>query len=348
METPSHILDHDTGSRTEPASRSSPRAAARARGRDRTEGSRDRRTADGLASALGWFSIGLGLAQIAAPRGMARLIGVRDDRRSATIMRTIGMREIASGIGILSQHRRRPGWVWSRVAGDVMDLALLGNALNGRTTERNRTVAATATVLGVTALDVICGQQLERNGGETGEAEARRRSKSEVTASVTINRSPEEVYGFWHQLDNLPQFMRHLESVRVLDAQRSHWTAKAPAGKTVAWDAVITQDRPNELIGWRSAENAQVRNEGTVRFTPAPGGRGTEVTVTLRYDPPAGAVGAALSKLFLEEPTKQIPDDLRRLKQVLEIGEVMLSDATVRPGRHPAQPDEEMEQEVDR
>ena len=111
---------------------------------------------------------------------------------------------------------------------------------------------------------------------------------------------------------------------------------------------MITQDRPNELIGWRSEEDAQVRNEGTVRFRPAPAGRGTEVTVNVRYDPPGGAVGAALSKLFLEEPNKQIPDDLRRLKQVLEIGEVMLSDATVRPGMHPAQPDEALSQEVGR
>jgi uncharacterized membrane protein len=303
-----------------------------------------------LANALGWFSIGLGLAQIAAPRGVARLIGVRDDGRSVSIMRMIGVREIASGIGILSQARRHPSWMWSRVAGDVMDLALLGNALNAKRGDRNRIVSATAAVLGVAALDVISGQQLERRDETDDETatEARRRSRSEVTASVTINRPPEEVYAFWRQLDNLPQFMQHLESVDVIDDRRSHWTARAPAGKTVEWDAVITQDRPNELIGWRSEEDAQVRNEGTVRFRPAPSKRGTEVTVNLRYDPPAGVVGAVLSKLFLEEPTKQVPDDLRRLKQVLELGEVMLSDATVRPGPHPAQPDAALPREVER
>jgi len=352
MGTTSRTLDQDTRGQTDRASRSGARASDRPRARDQVESSREAGgTGDSLANGLGWFSIGLGLAQIAAPRGMARLIGVTDDSRSAAIMRTVGMREIAAGIGILSQPHHRPGWLWGRVAGDIMDLALLGTVLSGNSMQRNRTVVATAAVLGVTALDVLCGQQLEQRSegnGESSRAEGRRRSKSEVTANLTINRPPEEVYRFWRQLDNLPQFMQHLESVQVLDDRRSHWVARAPAGKRVEWDAVITQDRPNELIGWRSDEDAQVRNEGTVRFRPAPGGRGTEVSVTLRYDPPAGVLGAAISKLFLEEPTKQIPDDLRRFKQVMELGEVMLSDATVRPGPHPAQPDADLEQEVER
>jgi uncharacterized membrane protein len=119
---------------------------------------------------------------------------------------------------------------------------------------------------------------------------------------------------------------------------RSHWKAKAPAGAAVEWDAEITGDQPNELIAWRSLGNPDVNNAGVVRFTDAPGARGTEVHVDLRYDPPGGTLGALFAKIFGEEPSIQIADDLRRFKQVLEIGEPILSDATVTDGPHPAQP----------
>ena len=155
---------------------------------------------------------------------------------------------------------------------------------------------------------------------------------------MTINRSPEEIYHFWRDFQNLPRFMDHLESVDVLDERRSHWRAKAPAGKTVEWDAEIIEDRPNELIAWRSLENADVPNTGSVRFVPAPGGRGTEVHVELKYDPPGGAVGVAIAKLFGEEPNQQVATDLRRFKQVMETGEVVQSDASIHRGPHPARP----------
>jgi uncharacterized membrane protein len=132
--------------------------------------------------------------------------------------------------------------------------------------------------------------------------------------------------------------MKHLESVTITGNGRSHWKAKAPAGSSVEWDAEITADQPNELIAWHSLGNSDVRNSGMVRFAEAPGGRGTEVHVDLRYDPPGGALGALFAKMFGEEPGGQIADDLRRFKQVMEIGEVMLSDATVTEGPHPAQP----------
>lgn len=346
MGTASRTMERNVDMQEETSARSSPEYEQSAERKPRASSAT--RSADGLANALGWFSIGLGLAQVAAPRGVARLIGVRDDNENTAIMRTLGMREIASGIGILSQPRPA-GWMWTRVAGDMMDLALLGSALNASGTQRNRTVAATAAVLGVTALDVLAGQRLTDQAREDEEGEYGARDKQaerEVTRSITINRPPEEVYEFWRQFENLPRFMRHLESVAVIDHQRSHWKAKGPGGKTFEWDAVITEDRPNELISWRADENADVRNEGTVRFRPAPGGRGTEVSVDLSYDPPGGKVGVAVAKVLRREPSQQVPDDLRRLKQVLEIGEVVVSDATVRPGHpHPAQPDDQVEVE---
>jgi len=143
-----------------------------------------------------------------------------------------------------------------------------------------------------------------------------------VEQSVTINRSPEEVYRFWRQFENLPRFMDHLESVTAGDNGRSHWVAKGPAGKTVEWDAEIINEQENALIAWRSLPGADVDNAGSVRFAAAPGGgNGTEVRVVLEYDPPGGVLGAAVAKLWGEEPNRQVTEDLRRLKQVLEAGD---------------------------
>jgi uncharacterized membrane protein len=142
-----------------------------------------------------------------------------------------------------------------------------------------------------------------------------------VEKSVTVNRAPEELYRFWRNFENLPRFMNHLESVKDMGDGRSHWVAKAPAGKTVEWDAEVYNEKENELIAWRSLEGADVDNAGSVRFEPATGGRGTIVRVTLKYDPPGGALGALVAKLFGEEPSQQIEEDLRRFKQVMEAGE---------------------------
>jgi len=143
-----------------------------------------------------------------------------------------------------------------------------------------------------------------------------------VDKSFTINRSSEELYRFWRQLDNLPRFMTHLESVTCLDAKRSHWVAKAPLTQTIEWDAEIIIDHEPEVISWRSLEGSDVDTAGSMHFTPAPGGRGTEVRVVLKYDPPAGKAGAFIAKMFGEAPEQQIEEDLRRFKQIMEAGEV--------------------------
>jgi uncharacterized membrane protein len=287
-------------------------------------GRRDKK-GEQLAQALAWFSIGLGLAEAIAPRRLARLIGLNGDH--TVLIRAMGLREITSGIGILAQPRSA-GWVWSRVAGDALDISLLGSALASEDTDRGRLAAATAAVAGVTALDYYCAQQLGR--GESARI-------SHVKA-ITVNRPVEEVYRFWRDFRNLPRFMSHLESVEVIDERRSHWVAKAPAGATVEWDAEIIEDRPNELIAWRSLEGADVENSGSVRFKRAPGGRGTEIRIEMEYNPPGGIIGATVAKLFGREPGQQIKGDIYRLKQVLETGEVVRSDASIHPGMHPAQP----------
>ena len=141
-----------------------------------------------------------------------------------------------------------------------------------------------------------------------------------VEQAVMINRPLEELYRFWRNFENLPRFMDHLEAVQVLDEQRSHWVAKGPAGTRVEWDAEIHNEVSNQLIAWRSLPGSAVDNAGSVRFSLGAAG-GTGVRVVLRYDPPAGRVGAAIARLFGEEPSQQVAEDLRRLKQVLEAGD---------------------------
>jgi uncharacterized membrane protein len=143
-----------------------------------------------------------------------------------------------------------------------------------------------------------------------------------VEKSVTINAPPEQIYAFWRNFENLPRFMNNLEKVEVYGGKRSRWVAKGPAGKNVEWEAEIINEIPNELIGWRSIEGSEVDNAGSVHFTPATGGRGTEVKVILRYDPPAGKFGARVSKLLGEDPAINVQEDLRRLKMLIETGEI--------------------------
>jgi uncharacterized membrane protein len=158
-----------------------------------------------------------------------------------------------------------------------------------------------------------------------------------VRQTVTVQNTPGDAYAFFRDLENLPRFMSHLESI-VETNGRSHWRAKGPLGSIIEWDAEVVEDRPGERIAWRSLPGADVPNRGLVHFRRAPGELGTEIDVELSYDPPVGAVGAALARLFGREPGQEIAADLRRLKQMLETGEVLRSDASIHGGMHPARP----------
>jgi len=189
--------------------------------------------------------------------------------------------------------------------------------------ETDRLGMAATAVAGVTALDVIAAQRLAR------EKQPSRRNDTapvRVEQVVTINRSVEELYRFWRDFGNFPHFMRHIKHIEVLDNRRSHWTAKAPAGMSVHWDAEIVQDHEGEWIAWRSLPGSQVEHYGSVRFVAAPGARGTELRVQMEYKPPAGRVGRVIAMLFGEEPEQQIREDLRRFKALMETGEIPLSD----------------------
>jgi uncharacterized membrane protein len=143
---------------------------------------------------------------------------------------------------------------------------------------------------------------------------------TKVEKSVLINRPAAELYRYWRNFENLPRFMNHLESVTVTGGDRSHWVAKAPAGTTVEWDAEVYNEKEGELIAWRTLEGSQVASAGSVRFEEAPGGQSTLVRVSLKYDPPAGKIGALVARLFGENPEQQIDEDLERFRQLMETG----------------------------
>jgi uncharacterized membrane protein len=156
-----------------------------------------------------------------------------------------------------------------------------------------------------------------------------------VDRSIAVYRPVEDVYRFFRDFKNLSRFLAHVNAVREIDDKHSHWFVKGPAGMELEWDAEIINDQPNELISWRSIGSADVESTGSVRFERAPGDRGTIVRVSLNYMPPAGALGAAIAKLFGEEPEMQIKDDLRRMKQILEAGEIASVEGQPRGISHP-------------
>ena len=239
----------------------------------------------------------------------------------------MGLRELACGVGLLASRRRGP-WLWLRVGGDVVDLAVLRAWRASWRNDGLRLTGSMAAVAGIAVLDAVAARGVTRLG----------REPIATTAVTTIARVPEEVYRFWRDLRNLPRFMAHLASVEPIDDVRSHWKAIGPGGISVEWDAEITEDRLGEAIAWRSLPGADVDNSGVVRFVPAPGGRGTEIHVKMRYAAPGGRIGRAIAKLLGREPGQQARSDLRRLKQVLETGGVVHSDASIHAGPHPARP----------
>lgn len=270
-----------------------------------------------LAHGLGWFSIALGAAELLLPGGLASVVGVKKRR---TLFRLLGIRELISGVGILTRKNSTP-WLWSRVAGDAMDLALLGTALAMPGTRNGRVAAAAAAVAGVTVLDVMASKEHTKRNGSACEGALERDLK--VRKSVIIDRSAQELYDFWRNFENLPRVMVHLQSVSRIDERRSHWVAQGPMGAPVEWDAEITEEVSGERIAWRSVPGSKVENRGWVKFDSALGGRGTVVTVEMEYNPPGGGAGAVLAKMFRKDPTQSVGDSLRHFKQIMETGNIV-------------------------
>jgi uncharacterized membrane protein len=305
-------------------------AASSRSGGHRPPGGKD---SDPLTRGLGWLSAGLGVPPLVAPGWFGRALGVGNAPRHRAADAFLGVRELVTAAGLLRSGN--PAFLWARVAGDLMDLTMLGTALKNHDGRgRERTVAATAAVAGLAIVDVYAAV-----------TRSRQKTEMELTAAVTVSKSAQEVYEQWRQLETLPAFMAHLEEVRATGPGTTHWRASAPFGRGVEWDAEITSEVPGERIAWRSVGRADVPNEGEVQFRPAPGARGTEVHLAMRYWIPGGKLGEAIARYFGEDPHQQIDDDLRRFKQIIETGEVVRSEGA--PGgkrarrefpQHPARP----------
>ncbi len=285
-----------------------------------------------LVRGLGLFSIGLGAAQLFATDSMARMIGARSDGKTKPLLRLVGLREITTGVGILSSYQPK-NWLRSRVGSDVMDLALLGAAFRSDGAEQGRLVGATMAVAGVAVIDAVAAARSSHADG--------RASQPEVRHSISVMCPVERVYSYWRDFSNLPRFMQHLESVTRTNDDQWHWVVGAPFGRRVEWDAEVVADALNERIAWRSVPGSTIETSGEVRFKPAPGNRGTEVHVTLRYALPGGKASSALARIFHENPERGVYEDLRGFKQMLETGEIVKSEAVLSGGRlhqRPAQP----------
>jgi uncharacterized membrane protein len=270
-----------------------------------------------VVTGLGALSLGLGAVQVLVPAPVSRVLGLDATPRTTSTMRAVGAQELGLGAGLLS-GRATAAMLWSRFAGDLAHLGMLASALRDPKHERRRLLTGIAAVVGVAVVDLAAARSA--HGSASGAQHA--------SATVTIRRDPQTVYGYWRDLENLPTFMTHVRSVERTRDGLTHWVVDAPTGGTIEWDAEIVQDVPSEVIAWRSTPGADLDNAGVVRFVAAPGDRGTEVTVELEFSPPAGAVGALAAKLLGEHPEQQARDDLRRFKQVLEAGEVVRTDGS--------------------
>jgi uncharacterized membrane protein len=297
-----------------------------------------------LTRGLGWFALGLGAAELVAPNKLAKLLGLRPGVWTSGIIRACGAREALSGVGILAGSQSS-FWLGARLAGDVADAGLLWSALAAQPARswyaaltgrrrRPRVASALLAVGGVSLLDAVAfglGRRDRRPGRGA-------RAQAAVTAAITIDRTPADVYAFWRDLENLPRFVTYLESVSSSDRIRSHWRAKLPHGPALEWDGAIIEDRPDQRIVWKmqSSKVGMLIDSGEVRFEPAPGG-GTEVHLRLWGGAVPGAIGRWLRKL----PERFCSAQLHRLKQLLELGEITVSDASPFPGPHPARPAKE-------
>lgn len=276
-----------------------------------------------LARGLGGASLGLGLAEVLAPRKVAVLAGVADTDPSRSVIRALGIRECGHAAALLLGS---PKLVWTRVVGDVLDVAVFGAGVLSRgrgPRARSGVVAVALTVIAVA--DLYAATRTARDRGHRHGSGPKHRS---LRAAVTVRRAPEDVYRLWRDLENLPSFMHHLRSVTAGDGGRSHWAINAPVGQPVRWDAQIVEDVPNKRIAWQSVRDSGVRHGGSVEFTPTAAGDGTEVRVTIGYHMPGGALGKSVATLLGESPEQQVNDDLRRFKQILETGQVLYSDGS--------------------
>lgn len=229
---------------------------------------------------------------------------------------------VAAGGALAAYGLKRKDW--AGLAAGVIGGVLVERGVSGHCTLYDAAGLTSAADEGHRFAAPHRAESVTRQHGGSATVDAKKAKKVEQNFTI-FGRMPGELYDYWRNLENLPRILQHLERVKELDTRRSHWVAKAPAGQTVEWDAEIINDVPGEIIAWQSLPGASVPNAGAVNFREAPGGRGTEIKVVLDYEPPLGKLGVAVAKLFGEEPSIQVREDLRRYKRLMETGEIPVS-----------------------
>lgn len=272
---------------------------------------RTRFTAARLGVALGWVGVGIGIAELLAPRALAHTTGLPSRPR---LIRAMGVREIVTGAGLLMKPHQS-GWRWSRVAGDMLDLSLL--AWISRNHPNRRLTGMAALVAGLTALDMLAAYDSRQRAPHRETPGVIR-----IHKSLHIQRPVEACYRFWRNFENFPQFMQHVEAVQVVDATRTHWRIRAPFGQHIEWTAELFSDIPSQQLAWRTLAGSSVEHTGVVRFLPAPDNKSTRIDLDMSYHTPLGKAGLMLAKIFGEAPAQLIDEDLRRFKQLIETGEI--------------------------
>jgi uncharacterized membrane protein len=264
------------------------------------------------------------------------MIGVESKAETLAMMRVVGAREIASGLGILTQAKPTP-WLWSRVGGDAMDIALLRSAMSSPQADQNRVATATAAVIGIAAIDALVSTRQATSPDEGGQASSDQ-GAVRVASAVTVQAPVEDVFSYWDGFQGLPRFMSDAASVEITGDRQSRWTVPAPVGTSVEWDVQITDSTPNERIVWQTAEGSRIAASGDIHFRTAAGGRGSQVIFAAEFTPPGGDLGKKIAQPLAEVFGTKITNDLRRFKQLVELGEIVHSDDSIVPGPNPAQP----------
>ena len=272
-----------------------------------------------LAKGLGWFSIGLGLSELIAPGAMADFVGVRNSSGNRSVLRAYGMREIAAGIGILMQERP-VGWMWARVAGDLLDFGSLAASVGSRASNGGRLAGSMGAVAGVTALDFYCASQLDRLPRSRAEQD-QQSIRASNSAVITIDRPADDLYR------RLRDFMR----------------TRGEGGESRVFTSgvEITEDPAGQRLRWRARAMKGIAIAGNVRFEPAQANRGTVVRAELE-SPSTGMVARVAGKLLGIAGSELLQNELRKFKQLVETGEIATSAATAEAGVHQAQPPQEL------
>jgi hypothetical protein len=272
-------------------------------------------TGSRLQTGLGWFSLGLGTAQLLAPGVVNRAIGLRDDGRSRLGQRLVGAQELAAAAGILGPGPTTP-WLWARTSGDVLHITMLARAARGRGEHPQRLAGTLASLVGCLATDAYASVRATKQPERAGRAPNMRGK-----ATITVGEERESAMRRWRTFEEGPDEHARLGPIEMLE------------------------EVPGRSLGFRTTDAAEVRATGAVVFADAPHGRGTEIHLDLEYTVPAGAVGAAVQKVAGSDPLQAARDDLRRFKQLVEAGEVARSDgaptgssARLQPKQRPAQP----------